>query len=180
LAADGTKVILHSEHNIGLAMDTPRGLAVPVLKNVQNKSLMDIAQELAELQAAGAAGKLSEDQLRGCTFSLSNIGSIGGTYAVPVVTPPQVAIGAIGRMQLLPRYRMDIGDGGVGQLASPEAVLGTRGLSGTGALKMVPTAVLFVSWSADHRIVDGATVARFSSTWKGYLESPSKMLFTLK
>jgi 2-oxoisovalerate dehydrogenase E2 component (dihydrolipoyl transacylase) len=100
----GTEMVYHSNHNIGIAMDTSKGLIVPVIRQVQQKSILDIAVELGELQEAAAKGTLTEAQLTGGTFSLSNIGSVGGTYAAPVVVLPQVAIGALGRLQMVPRY----------------------------------------------------------------------------
>jgi len=111
-------------------------------------------QALAELQALGAAGKLGEEQLTGATISVSNMGSIGGLNLAPVITSPQVAIVALGRIQTLPRY-------------------GSNG-------EVVPTKIMPASWAGDHRIVDGATIARFVNTWKGYLENPSNMLAHLK
>merc|ERR1719432_62590 len=86
--------------------------------------------------------------------SPSNIGSIGATYAKPVILPPQVAIGALGKMMTVPRYT-DSGD-------------------------LRPAQIMNVSWSADHRCIDGATMARFSNTWKGFLETPASMLLDLK
>ena len=68
------------------------------------KSIFEIAEDLMTLQVAASSGTLTEDQLSGGTFSLSNIGSIGGTYAVPILVVPQVAIGALGRFQIVPRY----------------------------------------------------------------------------
>ena len=79
------------EHNIGIAMDTPRGLLVPNVKGVQDKSIFEIAQDLTRLGEMGAAGKLGEAELTGGTFTLSNIGSIGGTHMSPVIMVPQVA-----------------------------------------------------------------------------------------
>jgi len=143
-----------ASHNIGLAMDTPMGLLVPNIKSVQQLSVFDIAIELQRLQHTGLAGKLSTQDLSGGSFSLSNIGSIGGTYAKPVILPPEVAIGALGKIYTVPRY------------------------SSSGDL--VPTPVMNVSWSADHRCIDGATMARFSNMWKGYLEQPSSMVLDLK
>jgi len=143
-----------ASHNIALAMDTPMGLLVPSIKGVQGLSVFEIAVELNRLQQLGVAGKLSTSDLSGGTFSLSNIGSIGGTYAKPVILPPQVAIGALGKMMTVPRY------------------------TGSGDLK--PTQIMNVSWSADHRCIDGATMARFSNTWKGFLETPASMLLDLK
>jgi len=143
-----------ASHNIGLAMDTPMGLLVPNIKSVQQLSVFDIAIELSRLHHLGLAGKLSTQDLSGGTFSLSNIGSIGGTYAKPVILPPEVAIGALGKIYTVPRY-------------SPQG-------------ELLPTPVMNVSWSADHRCIDGATMARFSNMWKEYLESPASMLLDLK
>lgn len=141
-------------HNIGIAMDTPEGLLVPNVKNVQNLSIYEIAAELNRLQDLGSAGKLGRTDLTGGTMSLSNIGSIGGTYAKPVILPPEVFIGALGKIQVLPRF------------------------DGSGNIKA--THLMQISWSADHRVLDGATVARFSNLWKNYLENPSHMILDLK
>eukprot|EP00090_Calanus_glacialis_P027936 TRINITY_DN4452_c0_g1_i1.p1 TRINITY_DN4452_c0_g1~~TRINITY_DN4452_c0_g1_i1.p1 ORF type:complete len:518 (-),score=192.03 TRINITY_DN4452_c0_g1_i1:237-1736(-) len=141
-------------HNIGLAMDTPIGLLVPNIKGVQQLSVFEIAVELSRLHNLGLAGKLSTQDLSGGTFSLSNIGSIGGTYAKPVILSPEVAIGALGKIYTVPRY------------------------SPSGDIR--PAQVMNVSWSADHRCIDGATMARFSNMWKGYLESPASMLLDMK
>ncbi|TDG95983.1 hypothetical protein EPR50_G00241580 [Perca flavescens] len=143
-----------ASHNIGLAMDTLQGLLVPNVKNVQLLSVFDIAQELNRLQALGVGGQLGTSELSGGTFTLSNIGSIGGTYAKPVILPPEVAIGALGKIQVLPRFDA----------------------SGS----VVPAHIMKVSWSADHRIIDGATMCRFSNLWREYLENPASMLLDLK
>ncbi|XP_040895540.1 lipoamide acyltransferase component of branched-chain alpha-keto acid dehydrogenase complex, mitochondrial isoform X2 [Toxotes jaculatrix] len=143
-----------ASHNIGLAMDTSQGLLVPNVKNVQLLSVFEIAQELNRLQVLGSTGQLGTADLSGGTFTLSNIGSIGGTYAKPVILPPEVAIGALGKIQVLPRF-----DGG-GQV--------------------VPAHIMKVSWSADHRIIDGATMCRFSNLWREYLENPASMVLDLK
>uniref|UniRef100_A0A8C9S684 Dihydrolipoamide acetyltransferase component of pyruvate dehydrogenase complex n=1 Tax=Scleropages formosus TaxID=113540 RepID=A0A8C9S684_SCLFO len=141
-------------HNIGLAMDTTQGLLVPNVKNVQVLSVFDIAVELNRLQALGTSGQLGTADLTGGTFTLSNIGSIGGTYAKPVILPPEVAIGALGKIQVLPRFN------------SRDEV--------------VKAHVMNVSWSADHRLIDGATMCRFSNLWKSYLENPATMVLDLK
>merc|ERR1712179_267499 len=143
-----------ASHNIGLAMDTPMGLLVPNIKGVQQLSVFEIAVELSRLHTLGLAGKLSTQDLSGGTFSLSNIGSIGGTYAKPVILPPEVAIGALGKIYTVPKYAPN-GD-------------------------LRPAQVMNVSWSADHRCIDGATMARFSNLWKDYLENPASMLLDLK
>ncbi|XP_011677259.1 lipoamide acyltransferase component of branched-chain alpha-keto acid dehydrogenase complex, mitochondrial isoform X2 [Strongylocentrotus purpuratus] len=94
-------------HNIGFAMDSPQGLIVPNVKNVQALTLMEVALELNRIMALGLQGKLGQADLTGGTFTLSNIGTIGGTYADPIIFAPEVAIGAIGRMQVLPRFDAD-------------------------------------------------------------------------
>jgi 2-oxoisovalerate dehydrogenase E2 component (dihydrolipoyl transacylase) len=118
------------------------------------------------LKAAASAGTLSPTDLQGGTFSLSNIGSIGGTYMSPVLVVPQVMIGALGRFQTVPRYAAPSGN-------SDDL---TRDMIYSGKAEIRPTTIMNVSWSADHRVIDGATVARFSNEWKGYLENPASML----
>ncbi|XP_075688338.1 lipoamide acyltransferase component of branched-chain alpha-keto acid dehydrogenase complex, mitochondrial [Rhinoderma darwinii] len=141
-------------HNIGIAMDTQQGLIVPNVKNIQVQSIFEIAAELNRLQSLGSSGQLGAADLTGGTFTLSNIGSIGGTYAKPVIMPPEVAIGAVGKLQAVPRFD-------------------SRG-------QVVKAQIINISWSADHRIIDGATMSRFSNLWKSYLENPSSMLLDLK
>jgi len=151
---DCSVVTLKGSHNIGVAMDTPSGLIVPNIKNVQDLSLLEIARELNNLQTLGSQGKLEKKHLEGGTFTLSNVGAIGGTYASPVLFLPQVAIGALGKIQTLPRFDA------AGQVY---------------AAHIIP-----VSWSADHRVIDGATMARFSNMMKNYVEQPSAMLLAMK
>jgi 2-oxoisovalerate dehydrogenase E2 component (dihydrolipoyl transacylase) len=122
------------------------------------------------MQAAATAGTLSTADLQGGTFSLSNIGSIGGTYMSPVLVVPQVMIGALGKFQLVPRYAAAGDD-------QHEPVTRDIVLSGKAVVK--PTTIMNVSWTADHRVIDGATVARFSNDWKYLLENPSTMLANL-
>lgn len=157
--ADVTKLIYKASHNLGIAMDTPQGLLVPNIKNVQALSIFEIAGELNRLHKLGLEGKLGKDDLSGGTFSLSNIGSIGGTYAKPVLVPPEVAIGALGKIQRLPRFSSDRG---------PDSD------------RIVAKRLMMVSWSADHRVIDGATMANFSNLWKKYLENPKTMLIDLR
>lgn len=106
------------------------------------------------MQQGALSGSVSRGDLSGGTFSLSNIGSIGGTYASPVLVVPEVAIGAIGRIQTLPRFD-DKGN-------------------------VVPVQIFNISWAADHRVIDGATMANFSNLWKQYLENPAFMLLDAK
>ena len=134
-------------------MDTPQCLLVPSIKKVHQMSVLEIAEELNRLQDLGLRGKLGAADLKDGTFSLSNIGSIGGTYAKPVILPPQVAIGALGKVQKLPRF--DSND------------------------NLIKAHIMNVSWSADHRIIDGATMARFSNLMKSYIENPATMILDL-
>ncbi|KAI6656928.1 Lipoamide acyltransferase component of branched-chain alpha-keto acid dehydrogenase complex, mitochondrial isoform X2 [Oopsacas minuta] len=136
---EGT-MIYKPYHNIGLAMDTQHGLLVPNVKNVEQKSIIEIAVELMEMHKLGVSGKIKPEQLTGGTFSISNIGAIGGTYSRPMILPPEVCIVAIGRI-----YQ----PGGIGDY------------------------VINTSYSADHRVIDGATVSRFSNFWKELIEEPA-------
>lgn len=145
-------VIYKSYHNISIAMHTPQGLVVPNVKNVDSKSILQIAADLNALQERGAKGTLTPDDFLNGTFSLSNIGIIGGTYTHPCIMAPQVAIGAIGQTKVLPRFDA----------------------SGN----VVPAHIINVSWSADHRIIDGVTMASFSNAWKRQLENPNLFLLS--
>eukprot|EP01133_Synstelium_polycarpum_P016313 gene16313-19402_t len=154
ISPNESEVIIKNYHNIGVAMDTASGLLVPNIKNVESKSIFEIAQELNRLQKVGMAGQLSPADMTGGTFSLSNIGSIGGTYASPVLLLPEVAIGAIGKIQKLPRYDKNN--------------------------NVYPVNLIQISWSADHRVIDGATMANFSNLLKAYMETPNTMLLDTK
>ncbi|ODM99630.1 Lipoamide acyltransferase component of branched-chain alpha-keto acid dehydrogenase complex, mitochondrial [Orchesella cincta] len=147
-------IIYKGAHNIGVAMDTKLGLIVPNVKNVESKSILEIATDLQNLHKSAQGGSIKPDDIRGGTFTISNIGSIGGTYAKPVILPPEVAIVAIGRVQTLPRFDK--------------------------AGNVVPAQMINISFSADHRLIDGATAARFCNLWKSYLEDPASMLLHLK
>ncbi|KAJ8655753.1 hypothetical protein O0I10_008639 [Lichtheimia ornata] len=133
-------------HNIGVAMDTPQGLIVPNIKDVQNKSVLEVASELHRLAELGAKNSLSPADLQGATITVSNIGTIGGTYANPCLIASEMAIVALGRMQTLPRFD-------------------EQG-------NVIAKQILPISWSADHRIIDGATIARFGNYWKRLVENP--------
>jgi len=132
----------YTSHNVGIALDTPTGLSVPVVQNVQSKSIPSIARELNNLTQTAMDNRLSKEQLSEGTISISNIGSIGGTMAIPIILPPQVSIIALGRMRVMPRYTNDKGD----------------------STFIIPTPILPLNISADHRVIDGATVAKFVRT----------------
>ncbi|XP_068630453.1 lipoamide acyltransferase component of branched-chain alpha-keto acid dehydrogenase complex, mitochondrial [Battus philenor] len=146
-------LIYKANHNIGVAMNTPDGLVVPVINNVKHKSILEIARELNVLQEKGLKGQLGLGDLSGGTFTLSNIGIVGATYTNPIIVPPQVCIGAFGKIQVLPRFN-------------------SQG-------EVVKAHILTVSWSADHRVIDGVTLAQFSNNLKHYLEDPYKLLLDI-
>ncbi|CAH1156256.1 unnamed protein product [Phaedon cochleariae] len=146
-------ILYHDSHNIGVAMDTAVGLAVPVIKNVAALTIVEIDRELQRLIKTGKTGNFSPGDLSGCTFSVSNIGSIGGTYMKPLILPPQVAILAVGSSQVLPRFDE------LGNVKGEE--------------------ILNVSGSADHRVIDGATMARFVKALKRQLENPYLLFLNL-
>ena len=112
--------------------------------------MLGIADEVARLTEAARSGRVSQEDLKGGTITISNIGALGGTYTAPIINAPEVAIVALGRTQKLPRFDAN------GQV--------------------VERAIMTVSWAGDHRIIDGGTIARFCNRWKGYLESPQTML----
>jgi len=148
--AAGGQLILHTQHNIGMAVDTGHGLAVPVIKNVASKTVYQIAADIARLTELARTNKLPPSDLQGATLTVSNIGTIGGTTASPIIPHPQLVIVALGRALRQPRYDTN---GGI-----------------------TPVTLMPVSWAADHRVVDGATIARFSQSWKQLIESPSRLL----
>ncbi|KIV98917.1 uncharacterized protein PV09_09360 [Verruconis gallopava] len=152
--ASQPKFIHKASHNIGFAVDTPQGLIVPVIKNVQAHSITSLAAEIARLGEAARNNKLSAADLKDATFTVSNIGSVGGTTVAPVIVSPQVAIVGIGKTRTVPAFAED------GSLVKKEETV--------------------FSWSADHRVVDGATVARCAETVKRYLENVEKMLVRLR
>ncbi|KAI1423986.1 2-oxoacid dehydrogenase acyltransferase [Xylaria sp. FL1777] len=147
-------LVHRSQHNIGVAMDTPMGLLVPVIKNVATKNVLSIASELVALQSRAAAGKLSVQDLSGGTITVSNIGNIGGTYLSPVIVEKEVAILGIGRMRTVPAFDKED--------------------------RVIKKQVCNFSWSADHRVVDGATMARAAEVVRLIVEEPDSMILHLR
>ncbi|XKL67738.1 hypothetical protein PGB90_003229 [Kerria lacca] len=139
-----------SSHNIGIAVDTEAGLVVPNIKNVQRLSIRLIAKEIQRLQQLAIENKLSLLDTANGTFTISNIGSIAGTVVKPLILPPQVAIVGIGRIRTLPRFNEND--------------------------QIEKCSIINVSWAADHRIIDGGTIARFSNLVKRYVENPGLLV----
>ena len=156
-AGDGSSkpaLVMRSQHNIGVAMDTPQGLVVPVIKDVGSRNIVSIAAELVRLQKLAHDGKLSPADMSGGTITVSNIGNIGGTYLSPVIVDKEVAILGIGRMRTVPAF--DEHD------------------------NVVKKHVCNFSWSADHRVVDGATMARAADVVRRVVEEPDVMVMHLR
>ena len=147
-------LVMRSQHNIGVAMDTPLGLTVPVIKNVASLNVLDIAVELKRLQSVAASGKLTSQDLSGGTITVSNIGNIGGTYVSPVIVEKEVAILGVGKVRTIPAFNE------------------------TG--HVVQKQVCNFSWSADHRVIDGATMARAAELVRGFVEDPDSMVIHLR
>lgn len=139
--------------NVGMAVDSQAGLIVPNVKRVERLSVLDVAREIQRLTGAAREGRVTQEDLKGGTISISNIGAFGGTYAAPIINAPELAIVAIGKSQWLPRFD-------------------ERG-------EVVRRAIMTVTWAGDHRVIDGGAISRFCNAWKGYLEKPETMLLHL-
>ena len=149
LDLDGGNIIYKDYYNIGVAVDTPEGLVVPVIRNADKKSILELASELNEISRKSQERKLTLDDMKDGTFTITSYGSIGGYFAVPVINYPQVAIFGIGKMAEKPVVK------------DKQIVIGN----------MLP-----ISMSVDHRIVDGGEVTRFLNLVLSYLKDPYKML----
>lgn len=140
------------EHRISIAFASSKGLLTPTLQgDVRSLSINDIARQIGNLQSIGASRNLTQSETgSGATITLSNIGSIGGTHTFPLIPPTgQMIIGAVGRARILPRFEGDPENG-----------------------KVRPATILPISFSADHRIVEGIELANFVNDWKRLLEDP--------
>ncbi|MGZ4177607.1 MAG: dihydrolipoyllysine-residue acetyltransferase [Solirubrobacteraceae bacterium] len=146
---DGDELVLKRYYNIGFAADTPGGLVVPVIKGADGKGLKEIATELTELSGRARDGKLSIDEMRGATFTISSLGGIGGTSFTPIVNAPEVAILGVTRAAMKPVWN--------GSEFTPRL--------------MVP-----LSLSYDHRVIDGASAARFVAFLVGVLSDLRRAL----
>jgi pyruvate dehydrogenase E2 component (dihydrolipoamide acetyltransferase) len=140
------EIILKKYYNIGVAVDTPDGLIVPVIKDVDKKSIIQIARELEDISNRAREGKLNLEELQDGTFSITNVGSIGGVFAFPVIDYPRVAILGTHKIKKVP-------------------VVNEKD-------EIVIRYMMFVSLSFDHRVVDGAEAARFTRTLSRILENP--------
>lgn len=149
LSPDGDALIVKDYVNIGVAVDTPNGLVVPVIRDADRKGVYDIARDLATVSAKARDGKLSPGDMQGGTFSISSLGGIGGTAFTPIVNAPEVAILGVSKASMKPVWN--------GQAFEPRL--------------MLP-----LSLSYDHRAIDGAAGARFTTTLCGLLSDLRRLI----
>jgi pyruvate dehydrogenase E2 component (dihydrolipoamide acetyltransferase) len=143
----GENLIVKKYYHIGVAVDTPDGLVVPVIRDADGKGVFDVARELAEISRRAREKKLKPDEMRGGTFSISSLGGIGGTAFTPIINAPEVAILGVSRSQMRPVYK----DGA-----------------------FVPRLMLPLSLAYDHRVIDGAAAARFTAYLASVLSDPRR------
>jgi len=142
------EIVVKKYYNIGVAVDTPEGLMVSVVKNVEKKTILDLAMELQELSIKARDRKITLEELKGSTFTISNYGTFGGTYATPIINYPNIAILGTGKISERPW----VVDGSIA------------------VRKILP-----ISFTFDHRIIDGADAARFVNRVISYLEDPGRI-----
>jgi pyruvate dehydrogenase E2 component (dihydrolipoamide acetyltransferase) len=153
LDAEGGQLILKQYYHIGVAVDTERGLIVPVVRDVDRKSMTDLAIELTALVEQVRQGKVNRDDLQGGTFTITNPGAIGGTTFTPIINYPEVAILGLGRTRLEPVVQGDIDN-----------------------FTIAPRLCLPLHLAFDHRVNDGADAARFMRTLIDTLRDPEAFL----
>jgi pyruvate dehydrogenase E2 component (dihydrolipoamide acetyltransferase) len=149
LSPEKDALILKRYYHIGIAVDTPGGLVVPVIRDVDRKGITDLSKELGEVSKRARDGKLSPDDMSGGSFTISSLGGIGGTSFTPIVNAPEVAILGVVRSRMSPVWK---------------------------GSEFVPRMLLPLSLSYDHRVIDGALAARFTRTLATVLEDVRRLL----
>jgi len=149
LDEDAEEIVLHDEYHIGIAVATEAGLMVPVVENADRKGLLEIAEEVQDLARRARDRTISVDELQGSTFTITNLGAVGGEHASPIINYPEAGILALGEIKEKPAVHEG---------------------------EVVPRQILTISASVDHRIVDGAIAARFTNEVKQYLHDPDLLL----
>jgi pyruvate dehydrogenase E2 component (dihydrolipoamide acetyltransferase) len=151
LSPAGDELILKQYYNIGFACDTPDGLVVPVIRDVNQKDVMDIARDLADLSAKARERKLKIEEMQGGCFTISSLGGIGGTMFTPIINCPEVAILGVSRSSIEPVWDAK-------------------------SKTFEPRLMLPLSLSYDHRVIDGADGARFTSHLRVMLSDVRRLL----
>jgi pyruvate dehydrogenase E2 component (dihydrolipoamide acetyltransferase) len=146
---DEMNLVIKHYYHLGFAADTPHGLVVPVIRDVDKKSVLNIAGELSQLSSLAREGKLKPTEMQGASFTISSLGGVGGTSFTPIINAPEVAILGVSRASIKPIYR----DG-----------------------QFVPRLILPISLSYDHRVIDGASAARFTTHLSELLSDTDQVL----
>ena len=146
------EIVYKNYFNIGFAADTPQGLLVPVIKDADRKSILEISKEIIDLSARARDGKLKLEEMKGATITITNIGSVGGTYATPIINHPEVAILGMYKIQDKPVIR----DG-----------------------KLEAIKVMNYTITCDHRLIDGAVAARFMKAFVGRIQKPGTLMMEM-
>ena len=149
LDEESEEIVQKKYYNIGVATATDAGLMVPVVDDAGDKGLLGLASEMNELVEKARERSIAREEMQGGTFTITNVGAIGGEYATPIVNHPEVAILALGAIKEKPRVH----DG-----------------------EVVPRHVMTVSLSFDHRVLDGAIAAQFTNKVEEFLEHPNRLL----
>jgi len=147
-----SEIVYKKYFNIGFAADTPNGLLVPVIKNADMKTVLELSKEIQELAGKAREGKLSLEEMRGATITITNIGSVGGTYATPIINHPEVAI--LGMYKIVDRPLWQNG-------------------------QWVPAKMMNFTITCDHRLIDGAVAANFMKAFVARIESPSSLMLDM-
>jgi pyruvate dehydrogenase E2 component (dihydrolipoamide acetyltransferase) len=147
------ELVIKRDIHVGFAAATDNGLLVPVIKHADSKSLLTIAQEMGEIAERTRAGKATADELSGSTFTVSNVGSIGGLFATPIINHPEVAILGVNKLQKRP-------------VVMPDGTIEARDM-------------MYLGLSFDHRVNDGAEAVQFLNAVVGYLQDPETLFLTL-
>jgi pyruvate dehydrogenase E2 component (dihydrolipoamide acetyltransferase) len=156
LDAANDEIILKHYHHLGVAVDSDRGLLVPVVRDVEHKSLSDLAVELFDLAERSRAGTNTPEDMQGGTFTITNIGALGGTGFAPIINYPQVAILGMGQARWQPKV---VGEGD--------------------NMQIIPRLLMPLVLAFDHRLLDGADAARFMNLLIQQLEDPEEMLLLM-
>lgn len=147
-----SEVVYKNYFNIGFAADTPNGLLVPVIKNANQKTILDLSREISELAGQARDGKLPLESMKGATITITNIGSVGGVYATPIINHPEVAILGMYKISDRPLWKNN---------------------------QWVPAKFMNYTITCDHRLIDGAVAANFMRDFAARIESPSHLMLEM-
>jgi pyruvate dehydrogenase E2 component (dihydrolipoamide acetyltransferase) len=183
LDEDSEEIVVRGDYNVGVATATDAGLMVPVVKGVDRKGMLELAEAVDDLTARARDRSIAREEMQGGTFTVTNFGTIGGEYATPIINYPEAAILGLGAIKDKPRVvEREAPSASEGASSAAQSAAGrSSGQSpredhAVASKEVVPRKVLTLSVSIDHRVIDGADAARFVNTVKEYLESPELLL----